>query len=123
MTEEATAEAITEDQAPAAAPMARIVTDRPMSKIVPLEWPVEFDGIVYRQIRVKRVTGGEVRDYFEKLRAGEAVMPPMIECPLEVWEALDADDQSTIDEAVAAFVPKRMKMLQQAAAALDAAGA
>lgn len=118
-----TTEAFTEDQAPAAAPMARIVTDKPMSKIVPLEWPVEFAGTVYYQIRVKRVTGGAVRACFDKLRAGEAIMPPMIECPIEVWEALDADDQTTIDEAAAPFVPRKLKVLQQAAQALDAAGA
>jgi hypothetical protein len=35
---------------------------------------------------------------------------------------MDADDQQTIDEAASEFMPKRLKMLQQAAVALDAAG-
>lgn len=106
-----------------AAPAARIVTEKLMSRIIPLEWPVEFDGKVYYQIRVHRVTGKEMRDFLDVLRSGTGgAMPPMVDCPVEVWEALDADDQQTIDEAAGEFMPKRLKLLQQTVAALDAAG-
>ncbi|MBX9457112.1 MAG: hypothetical protein KL863_14395 [Rhizobium sp.] len=109
------------DLAPALEP--RYVSETPRSKIIALEWPVEFDGKVYHQIRVHRVTGKEMRDFMEELRSGDgAVMPPMIDCPLAVWEGMDADDQHTLDEAAGEFMPKRLKMLQQAAAALDTAG-
>lgn len=126
MTENATATPIIEnepaaDPAPALEP--RHTSDAPRSKFIALEWPVEFDGRIYHQIRVHRVTGKEMRDFMEKLRTGDgAVMPPMIDCPLEVWEGMDADDQLTIDEAAAEFMPKRLKLLQQAAVNLDAAG-
>lgn len=118
---ESTATAMSDRSAADPAPAARIVTDKTTSKIVPLEWPVEFDGKVYHQIRVHRVTGKEMRDFMEKVRAGaDNVLPPMVDCPLEVWEALDADDQFAIDQAAAEFMPRRLKDLQQAAAALDA---
>lgn len=121
MTDETSTTAISEQPAADPAPAARIVTDRITSRIVPLEWPVEFDGKVYHQIRVHRVTGKEMRDFMEKIRAGaDDLLPPMVDCPLEVWEALDADDQFAIDQAAAEFMPRRLKDLQQAAAALDA---
>lgn len=119
MTDEIT---ITEQPAAEPAPEPRYTSEAPRSKFIPLEWPVEFDGKVYHQVRVHRVTGKEMRDFLEKLRTAErAVMPPMIDCPLEVWEGMDADDQQTIDEAAAEFTPKRLKALHQAAVALDAA--
>ena len=121
MTDETSTSTNTEQPEAAPAPAARIVTDKITSRIVPLEWPVEFDGRVYHQIRVHRVTGKEMRDFMEKIRAGaDNVLPPMVDCPIEVWEALDADDQFAIDQAAAEFMPRRLKDLQQAAAAFDA---
>ena len=118
-----TEEAATIDQTAAgSAPEPRYTSEAPRSKFIPLEWPVEFDGKVYYQIRVHRVTGKEMREFMEKLRAGNgAVMPPIIDCPIEVWEGMDADDQMTIDEAAAGFMPKRLKNLQQAVLSLEAA--
>lgn len=108
---------------PAPAPIAKAIYGREHEKLVPLEWPVEYDGMTYTEIRVHRVTGKEMRDFMEELRSGDgAVMPPMIDCPQDVWDALDDDDQMAVDEAAAEFMPKRLKILQKAAAALDAAG-
>lgn len=126
MTENAAATPIIESEPaaePAPAPEPRYTSDALRSKFITLEWPVEFDGKVYHQIRVHRVTGKEMRDFMEKLRTSDgAVMPPMIDCPLDVWEGMDADDQLAIDEAAAEFMPRRLMLLQQAAAKLDPAG-
>jgi hypothetical protein len=109
---------------PAPAPAARIIYSGEHEKLVPLEWPVEFGGRVYDQIRVHRVSGKAVRDYLEALRTSEAdILPPMIDCPIEVWNALDADDQDTVDLAATEFTPKRLKVIFEAAGTLTAATA
>jgi hypothetical protein len=96
-------EAATTDQPaaePSPAPVAAFVGGPPREKMVPLEWPVELDGNEWTEIRIRRASGKEVRDYLEQLRTSEAdVLPPMIDCPIQVWNALDADDHDTIDRA------------------------
>jgi hypothetical protein len=90
--------------------------------MIPLEWPVDFDGKLWTEIEIRRVSGKEVRVYLDALRTSEGdILPPMIDCPIEVWNALDADDQQTIDEAAQGFTPKRLQAPHQAAVALDAA--
>lgn len=107
----------------APAPVAKFIGDLPRDKIVPLEWPIEFDGKLYEAIRIRRVSAKEVRDYLEALRTSEAdIMPPMIDCPLEVWSALDADDHDAVDQAAMEFTPKRLKAIFDAVVTLDAAG-
>jgi hypothetical protein len=109
---------------PVPVPIARFVGGAPRAKMIPLEWPVEFDGKLWTEIRIRRASGKEVRDYLEQLRTSEAdVLPPMIDCPIEVWNALDADDQLTIDEAAAEFMPKRLRALFDAAGTLATATA
>lgn len=121
-----TEEAISTQEQPAAeptsAPIAKVIYTGDHEKLVPLEWPIEFDGKLWTEIRVHRVSGKAVRDYLDALRSSEAdILPPMIDCPLEVWNALDADDQHTVDLAAAEFTPKRLKAIFNAAAALDTA--
>lgn len=92
------------------ASVARIVSDKPRERMVPLEYPVEFDGVTYDTIRIRRVSGKQMADFFESVRSTEGnVMPPVVDCPVEVWDALDADDQFTIDQEAADFMPKRLK--------------
>lgn len=109
---------------PTPAPIARVIYSGEHEKLVPLEWPVEFGGVTYSEIRVRRVSGKEVRDYLEALRTSEAdILPPMIDCPVAVWNAMDADDQEAIDRATMAFTPKRLKAIFDAAGTLTAATA
>ncbi|TIR24036.1 MAG: phage tail assembly protein [Mesorhizobium sp.] len=89
--------------------IARVVGDAPREKIVPLEFPLEFDGRMWTEVKVRRVTGKEVEDYMEALGRGERPMPPMFECPREVYDAMDDDDRFAIDEAVVPFLPRRLK--------------
>lgn len=91
-------------------PVARIVNPEGRSKLVALQFPVEFDGKVWSAIEVRRCTGAEIKTYFEQMGSGgDFVLPPVIQCPMEVWEALDADDQFFVDEEAQAFMPRRLK--------------
>jgi hypothetical protein len=116
-TEQSTAE-------PVPAPVANFVGGPPREKMIPLEWPVDFDGKLWTEIRIRRASGNEVRDYLVALQASDAdILPPMIDCPIEVWNALDADDHETIDLAAMEFTPKRLKAIFDAAGTLTAATA
>lgn len=116
MTEETTAEH------PAAAPApARIVTETVTESAIPLEYTVEFDGKLSTEVRVHGVTGTAMAAFMDKIRSGdEAVMPPMVDCALEVWEGMDPDDQFAVDQVAAEFTPRCLKDLQKAAIAIDA---
>jgi hypothetical protein len=95
---------------PAEMPSARIVSPKEREKMVPLEYPVEFDGKLWTEIKVRRVSAQEVADYLELLKSDQAFdIPPMVECPIEVWNALDDDDQLAVDEAARPFTPRRLK--------------
>jgi hypothetical protein len=103
------------------APTARIVSDKVREKLVPLEYPVEFDGQTYDVIKVRRVSGQQMAAFLDKVRSGaDFVLAPMVDCPVEVWDALDADDQAAVDEAAREFLPRRLIDLQKVAATIDA---
>lgn len=97
-------------------PVAKFVNEEGRSRMIPLEYPVEFDGKLWTEIEIRRVTGGQMDAYMKAVVAGENVLPPVIACPMPVWEAMDADDQFTVDQAAAPFMPKRLKRLMAATA-------
>lgn len=92
-------------------PMAKIVSPREMERFVPLEWPIEFKGILYDQIRVRRISGHELQAYIEALGSSgsKSPLPPTIDCPEEVWGVMDADDMDAVGIASMDFMPRRMK--------------
>ena len=91
-------------------PIARIVGGKPREQLVPIEYPVEFDGKVWDAIPIRRITGKELSTYFEKIaEGGDFSLPPVVACPVEVWEAMDADDQQAVDAVATAFMPRRLK--------------
>nr|WP_066733803.1 hypothetical protein [Bradyrhizobium sp. CCH5-A9] len=96
--------------APAEKPVARIVTKVPREKIIPLEFEVEFGGQVYSDIRVRRLSGAEVALYYEQVQAGyRSARPPTVDCPDEVYDALDDDDRYTVEAAAIDFLPRRLR--------------
>lgn len=100
----------TADGSPKEPPVARIVNPAGRSKVVPLQFPIEFDGKIWDSIEIRRCTGKEVQDYFEAMgNSAEFVLPPVVQCPLAVWHAMDADDQYLVDEEAQAFMPRRLK--------------
>lgn len=84
-------------------------SDKPREKIIPLEWPVTVNGVRYTEVRVRRVTGTEIREYVAKSRAGKNLAPPVFDIPFEVYNALDADDADTLDEAGLDFLPRSVR--------------
>lgn len=100
----------TEPAKEALPPMARFVSTEGRERFVPLQFPVEYDGQVWDQVRVRRISAGELRNYITALAGSETyAMPPMVDCPLAVWEAMDADDQAEVDDAAMVFTPRRLK--------------
>lgn len=96
--------------APAEKPVARIVTKLPREKLIPLQFEVEFNGDLYTDIRVRRLTGAEVALYYEQVQAGyRSARPPTVDCPDEVYDAIDDDDRYDVEAAAIDFLPRRLK--------------
>lgn len=102
--------------------VASIVTTTERSKVHPLKFEVEFDGTVYKEVPIKRCTAKEISEYNDVLRAyinseanGMSPVPPWIDIPQEVYDAMDDDDNYHLEEAAVDFIPRRlMKFLQTA---------
>lgn len=97
-------------------PVAKIVSPREREKFVDLDYPVEFDGVLYEKIRIRRVSGKEIADFSAAMQMAikndtEMPIPPVVDCPVAVWNALDADDQANVDDAAQAFMPRRLKVV------------
>lgn len=101
---------VTETAAPAEKPVAKIVTKLPREKVIALEFPVEFNGDLYDEIKVRRLTGAEVARYYEQVQAGyRSPRPPTVDCPDEVYDALDDDDRYSVEAAAIDFLPRRLR--------------
>lgn len=91
-------------------PVARIVSSRERERKIPLLDPVEYDGTVYDAVTIRRVTGKEMEDYMDLLATSDgAPLPPMIDCPRAVYDAMDDDDRFAIDQAMRDFMPRRLR--------------
>jgi hypothetical protein len=92
---------------------ARIISPKERSASVTLEWPVEFDGETYESITIRRITGRELEAYIETITAmpegGLSPKSPMIDCPPEVYDALDADDRARLEAALFPFLPLSLR--------------
>lgn len=96
-----------------AKPVARFAGDRPREKSIPLEWPIEFGDEIYETVTVRRCTGAEIADYVLAQVRGESPLFPGISCPIEVYNALDADDLEAVDEVVRDFLPRRFRQASE----------
>lgn len=101
---------VKQEQPAKEAPVARIVSPKVREQMVPLEFPVEFDGEMWAEIKVRRVTAGEVDAFMEALGEDRNVMPPMVDCPREVYDAMDDDDRYELDRVMLDFMPRRLKV-------------
>lgn len=89
---------------------ARIVSDKPRSKDVPIDYPVEFDGKVWESIPMERSSGDQVAEYWEALREGKELVPVGIKVPIEVWRKMDDDDRWRVEGIYDDdFFPQRLK--------------
>lgn len=83
----------------------RFVGDRRRDVVVPLEWPLEFDGKTYSEIRVRRMTGAEVSAFVNN----DDGALPMVEAPKVVIDSLDADDAMAVNKAITDFLPQSLR--------------
>lgn len=91
-------------------PEAKIVSDLPITVDVEIKFPVEFDGKVYSSITLRRPSAKEVSDYVGNTLEVKKPMPPGVDCPKEVWEAMVDDDQFEVNKRYEAdFFPQRLK--------------
>lgn len=100
---------------------ARIVSARPRSKEIDLQWPVEFDGREYKTITLVRLTAAEVAEFQSEIESllkndpDTRVRFPLFRdesgetIPDEVMDALDDDDRFALEEAAADFLPRRFR--------------
>ena len=93
----------------ATGPVARIVSDKERARTVDLEWPVEFDGVLYESVTIRRLTTKEVVDFLETMAGKGDVRWPMYDVPDAVLDALDDDDAFRLDEVVKGFLPRRFQ--------------
>ena len=86
------------------------------SETVTLEWPVEYDGKVWTEIEVRRMTASHIRDFYESL-GDEDSKParfPMFDAPDVVMDALDVDDEMKVQEVAQRFLPRRVTGAKEA---------
>lgn len=96
-------------------PQARIVSPKPRSTTVTLDYPVEFGGQVYETITIKRVSGKEVDEFIQASSALKNDEPqpqlPVLDFPREVYDAMDDDDRLRVEEAMLPFLPRRLMLV------------
>jgi hypothetical protein len=95
--------------------LPRFVGGRQREQVVPLEWPIEYDGKVWDKIRVKRVTVAEMSAYLEALKDDANAPVPLFDAPRQVLDALDADDDETLSKVAADFFPRRWRAANEQA--------
>lgn len=100
-----TDQTVVESQAQPVPAPPRFVGDRRRDVVVPLEWPIEYDGKIYSEIRVRRMTGAEVAAF---VNSDDGDLP-MVEAPKVVIDSLDADDAMAINKAITDFLPQSLR--------------
>lgn len=106
----------TVEQATAAAapepPKLRSKSGKERERVIPLEFEVEYDGIVYDTITVRRSRGSDFRIFasLNEDKDGELVIAALLTgVPKEVIAALDGDDFMELQAAIRDFVPRKMQ--------------
>jgi hypothetical protein len=89
------------------APKARFIGGKAF-RVVKLEYPIEYGGKEYREIRLRRMTFLEMKEFIEDAAERDDVRPSIFDCPMEMLDHLDADDFENVDKAVRDFLPRRL---------------
>ena len=103
---------VKEDAAPTSpVEMARIVSVKVRDAMYPLVYPVEFNGVTYSEVRMKRCSGKDVADYMSAMESTDnpaSLMPPFLDFPRAVYDQMDDDDRLGLEVAVVPFIPQRL---------------
>lgn len=111
------AQKLAEPASKPAPPAARLI-ERPgkeRERTIELEYPVEYDGTVYETLTLKRLRGSDF-SALAGMKGDEeevALAVLMTGAPREVIKALDGDDFVELQEAVQAFLPRKLRMVAE----------
>lgn len=87
-------------------------------KVVPLEWPLSFQGRDYEAVVVRRMTVQQIADFAESIKgkaADERVHFPVYfdrdgnAIPTQVLDNLDPDDDDALQKVALDFLPRRFR--------------
>ena len=102
----------------AATPVVRFIGGASRSTVIPLDYPVEYAGVEYREMTLRRLTTDEVAEFLKSVQGqpeDAKVTFPIFRTaddkpvPDEVLSALDDDDMTTLNEAAQSFLPRRFR--------------
>ncbi|THK38644.1 phage tail assembly protein [Ensifer sp. MPMI2T] len=84
-------------------------------RVIPLEFSVEYDGKVYEELTVRRISGKDfsAMSAFDGSKETTQLAALMTGAPVEVIEALDGDDFVELQEAVQAFLPRKLRQMAE----------
>ncbi len=105
--------------APAAtsSPEAKLLNPNGRSITVPLEYPLEYDGVTYHSLTAHRLLGKDLSGMrMMAHRLGLAnqdtlLLSTMCRVPFEVIDNLDADDLASLAEKATPFMPRYVQAL------------
>lgn len=109
---------IANQAAPAAAAddVARIVDESAIGTVVPLSYPVSYQGRIWDRITVRHPSARDFREFERRIddarRRGEsadAMSLPMTDAPQAVLDVLRLDDEDRVIEAMQPFLPRRFR--------------
>ncbi|MGU3541038.1 hypothetical protein [Methylobacterium sp. A54F] len=91
-------------------------SDKPRSRRIELEWPVEYGGRTYQALVIQRVTTDQIAAWTNAVRKkdpnanlGNVVDDDGAPVPTAVLEFLDPDDNEEVGEAIESFLPRRLR--------------
>jgi len=90
-------------------------------RVVPLQFPLEYDGVVYNEIKVLRLSAKQVNDFVEAVGEDSSAKLPVIEGPSEVLDYLFPDDLEEVNKVIEDFLPRVLRTVRERA--LETTGA
>ncbi|MCZ8098838.1 MAG: phage tail assembly protein [Burkholderiales bacterium] len=93
---------------PASKPAAGVKLHGNRTLEVPLDFPAEFDGVIYDKVTIRRPNAGEVAAFFNSLQEGNLPDLNLYDLPFDISE-LDDDDLRRVNEATEGFLPLSLR--------------
>lgn len=99
---------------------AKIADLSRISESVKLDYPIEFDGVVFEAITVRTPNVAVLREFARAMRdAPDGVdlrLPMFGDTPIAVLDALHPDDDDRLTEVAGRFLPRRFRADETATA-------